>query len=367
MENVRVVDLRSDTITKPTAEMRQAMKDAEVGDDVMREDPTVNDLQQMVAEMLGKEASLFIPTGTMGNLAAVMAHCNGRGQEVLVGDQSHIFLNEQGGIAQFGGVHSWAVPTQRDGTLLVQDLEDRFRKNDFHCPKTSLVCLENTHNFCGGTVLPLAYLDKVALFKEAHNLPLHMDGARIMNAAVALDVKPSVVLKDCDSVNICFSKGLACPVGSLVAGTQDFVERIRRIRKALGGGMRQVGVLAAAGIVALKTVVPRLHEDHEHAQILARGVDLKDNPLIHLDLNSVQTNMVIYEFPSDKLLPTTFCKRLQEVTPQELEDLDESIHVKMLPITVNKARAVFHNDVSRDDVDLAMKKIRYVVGQFSKD
>ncbi|CAN7939410.1 unnamed protein product [Ixodes hexagonus] len=225
MEDPRVVDLRSDTITKPTPEMRQAMKDAVVGDDVFKEDPTVNELERVVAEMFGKEAALLVPTGTMGNLASVMAHCNQRGQEILVGDASHIFLNEQGNVAQIAAVQSWAVPTQPDGSLLVEDLVRRVRHRDFHCPKTSLLCLENTHNVCGGTVLSMEYLNKVSEFSKQNKIPLHMDGARIMNAATYLDLPVSELLKGCDSVMMCISKGLACPAGSLVAGSKDFVQR----------------------------------------------------------------------------------------------------------------------------------------------
>ncbi|KAG0410605.1 hypothetical protein HPB47_012281 [Ixodes persulcatus] len=376
-EEPRVVDLRSDTITKPTPEMRQAMKDAVVGDDVFKEDPTVNELERVVAEMFGKEAALLVPTGTMGNLASVMAHCNQRGQEILVGDASHIFLNEQGNVAQIAAVQSWAVPTQPDGSLLIEDLARRVRYGDFHCPKTSLICLENTHNVCSGTVLSMEYLNKVTEFSKQTKIPVHMDGARIMNAATYLDLPVSELLKGCDSVMMCISKGLACPAGSLVAGSKDFVQRVARVRKALGGGMRQVGILAAAGLVALKTILPRLHEDHENTQRLARGVCLRENPFISMDLDTVQTNMAVYDFIDGKLSPVTFCERLQKaceflelaedkVSPREFEDLDEAITVKMIPISLTKARAVLHNDVSSDDVDAAITKIRYVVDELCR-
>ncbi|KAH7948692.1 hypothetical protein HPB49_000912 [Dermacentor silvarum] len=318
MDKLRVVDFRSDTLTKPTPEMRQAMRDAEVGDDVFKEDPTVNELERVVAELLGKESALFVPTGTMGNLAAVMAHCDQRGQEILVGDASHIFLNEQGGVAQVAAVHSWAVPTQKDGRLLVEDLEFRVRHNDFHCPKTALLCLENTHNVCGGTVLPVDYLEQ----------------------------------------------GLACPIGSLVAGPKDFIDKVARVRKCLGGGMRQAGIVAAAGLVSFKTIVPRLHEDHENTQRLARGVCLKGNPYMSMDLETVQTNMAVYDFHDiSRLSPVTFCKRLEKVTQREYEDLQQAIAVKMIPISHSKARAVLHNDVNADDVDAAVLKIRYVIDE----
>uniref|UniRef100_A0A023GIA8 Putative threonine aldolase n=1 Tax=Amblyomma triste TaxID=251400 RepID=A0A023GIA8_AMBTT len=321
MDNPRVVDLRSDTVTKPTPEMRQAMRDAEVGDDVFKEDPTVNELERVVAELMGKEAALYVPTGTMGNLAAVMAHCDRRGQEILVGDASHLFLNEQGGVAQVAGVQSWAVPTQKDGRLLVEDLEFRVRHRDFHCPTTSLLCLENTHNVCGGTVLPVDYMEQ----------------------------------------------GLACPIGSLVAGPKDFIYKVARVRKCLGGGMRQAGIVAAAGLVSLRTIVPRLHEDHENTQRLARGVSLKDNPYISMDLDTVQTNMAVYDFvDTSRLSPLTFCERLNKVTEREYEDLQQAITVKMIPISMSKARAVLHNDVNADDVDAAIVKIRYVIDELCR-
>lgn len=367
MDKPRVVDLRSDTLTKPTPEMRQAMRDAEVGDDVFKEDPTVNELERVVAELLGKEAALFVPTGTMGNLAAVMAHCDQRGQEILVGDASHLFLNEQGGVAQVAAVQSWAVPTQKDGRLLIEDLESRVRHRDFHCPRTTLVCLENTHNVCGGTVLPLDYLEKAGQFAKAHKIPLHMDGARIMNAAAYLGIPARDILASSDTVMMCISKGLACPIGSLVAGPKDFIHKVARVRKCLGGGMRQSGIVAAAGLVSLKTIVPRLHEDHENTQRLARGVSLKGNPYMSMDMETVQTNMAVYDFhDTSRLSPVAFCERLNKVTAREYEDLQQAITVKMIPISMTKARAVLHNDVTADDVDAAIVKIRYVVDELCR-
>uniref|UniRef100_A0A023FL53 Putative threonine aldolase n=1 Tax=Amblyomma cajennense TaxID=34607 RepID=A0A023FL53_AMBCJ len=367
MDNPRVVDLRSDTQTKPTAEMRQAMRDAEVGDDVFKEDPTVNELERVVAELLGKEAALYVPTGTMGNLASVMAHCDQRGQEILVGDTSHIFLNEQGGVAQVASVHSWAVPTQKDGRLLLEDLESRVRYRDFHHPRTSLLCLENTHNFCGGTVLPMDYMEQAAQFSKANKIPLHMDGARIMNAAAYLGLPVKDILRGCDTVQMCISKSLACPIGSLVAGPKDFIEKVSWVRKCLGGGMRQAGIVAAAGLVSLKTIVPRLHEDHENTQRLARGVSLQHNPYISMDLDTVQTNMAYYDFADiSRLSPLTFCERLNKVTEREYEDLQQAITVKMLPITSTQARAVLYNDVNTDDVDAAIVKMRYVIDELCR-
>ncbi|KAH6943444.1 hypothetical protein HPB50_021676 [Hyalomma asiaticum] len=350
MDNPRVVDLRSDTLTKPTPEMRQAMRDAEVGDDVFKEDPTVNELERVVAELLGKEAALFVPSGTMGNLASVMAHCDRRGQEILV-----------------ASVHSWAVPTQSDGRLLIEDLEARVRYRNIPCPMTALLCLENTHNFCGGTVLPVDYVEQAAQFARSHKIPLHMDGARIMNAATYLGLPAKDILKDCDSVMMCISKGLSCPIGSLVAGSNDFIYKVSRVRKCLGGGMRQAGIVAAAGLVALRTMVARAQEDHDNAQRLARGVSLQGNPYISMDLSTVQTNMVVYEFrDTSRLSPLTFCERLNKVTQREYEDLQQAVTVKMIPIGLKKARAVTYNGVEADDVDAALVKIRYVIEELCR-
>ncbi|XP_037521802.2 uncharacterized protein LOC119399058 [Rhipicephalus sanguineus] len=366
MDNPRVVDLRSDTLTKPTPEMRRAMMDAAVGDDGFKEDPTVNELERAVAELLGKEAALFMPSGTMGNLASVMAHCDQRGQEILVGDSSHIFLNEQGAAAQVASVHSWAVPTQKDGRLLIQDLESRVRYCDIPCPRTALLCLENTHNLSGGTVLPIDYLEQASRFAKSHKIPLHVDGARVLNAATYLDLPAKDILRGCDSVMLCISKALACPVGSLVAGTKDFIHKLVRTRRCLGGAMCQSGILAAAGLVSLKTILPRLHEDHDNAQRLARGVSLRDNPYVGVDLETVQTNVAVYDFHDPcRLSPLAFCERLNKVTQREYEDLQQAVTVKMRAVSPTKARAVLHNDVGVDDVDAAVLKIRYVVEELT--
>ncbi|MEZ4683833.1 MAG: low-specificity L-threonine aldolase [Caldilineaceae bacterium] len=248
--NGHILDLRSDTVTKPTAAMRQAMAEAEVGDDVYGEDPTINRLEAMTAEMLGKEAALYVASGTMGNLTAVLAHCN-RGDEIILGDRCHIFRSEQGGAAALGGVHPMAIRNQADGTLDLAEVEANIRGDNEHYPVTKLICVENTHNFCGGRVLSLDYMDAIGDLAHQHGLKLHVDGARLWNAAVALGVAPARLLKHADTASVCLSKGLAAPVGSLVAGDKAFIARARRMRKVAGGGMRQAGILAAAGIVAI--------------------------------------------------------------------------------------------------------------------
>ncbi|MCS7207236.1 MAG: low-specificity L-threonine aldolase [Dehalococcoidia bacterium] len=287
------IDLRSDTVTLPTPEMRQAMAAAEVGDDVWGEDPTVNRLEAMAAERLGKEAALFTASGTMSNLLAVLTWCR-RGDEIIVGDQSHMFLNEVGGASALGGVAYHPVPNDERGRLNPGDVERAIRAENIHFPRTGLVCLENTHNRCGGAVLSPEDTQAVADVAHRRDIPVHLDGARLFNAAVYLKVPPAALARDVDSVCFCLSKGLACPVGSLLCGSKEFIKEARRWRKAVGGGMRQVGILAAAGIVALEKMVDRLAEDHENARSLGKG--LAGIPGIRLDPERVQTNIVIFRW-----------------------------------------------------------------------
>jgi threonine aldolase len=283
------VDLRSDTVTQPTPAMRQAMAQAKVGDDVYGEDPTINRLQEMSAEMLGKDAALFIPSGTMGNLVAILAHCN-RGDEIILGNFSHIFLHTAGGTAALGGVHSYTIPNQADGTLPLDDIRAAIRPDDAHMPITRLVALENTHNRCGGAALSIEYTQAVGSLAREHDLILHLDGARIFNAAAALGVSAADLAAPADSVMFCLSKGLCAPVGSVLCGDKEFIAKAHRMRKQLGGGMRQAGILAAAGIVGLETIVPHLSQDHAQAQNLAKG--LATIPGISLYPDTPQTNLV---------------------------------------------------------------------------
>ncbi len=287
------IDLRSDTVTKPTPEMWEAMAKAEVGDDVFGDDPTVNRLQAMAAETMGKEAGLFVPSGTMGNLAAILAHCQ-RGDEVIIGQKNHSCLFEAGGLSVLGGIHSWQLQNQPDGSLLLADVEMAIRPDDPHDPITRLICLENTHNRCGGTVQTPEYIHQLAEFAHARELKVHLDGARLFNAAAALGRPARVFAEPVDSVTFCLSKGLCAPVGSVLCGSKEFIRKALRVRKALGGGMRQAGVLAAAGIVALQKMVSRLGEDHARARHLAEG--LGKNGGIILDAGTPATNMVFFDF-----------------------------------------------------------------------
>jgi threonine aldolase len=280
--------------------MRAAMASAEVGDDVFGDDPTVNELQRQVATLLGKEAGLFIPSGTMGNLLATLVHCDARGGEMIVGDQSHIHFYEQGNSAQFGGVHSRVVRNQPDGTMHLADIEAAIRPlGDDHLPLTQLIVLEQTHNRAGGRILPVEYMDSVGALAKKHGLKYHVDGARLLNATVALGVDPARVVATADSICLCLSKGLAAPIGSVLVGTSDFIRRCRRLRKALGGGLRQVGILAAAGLLAVNEMVKFLAQDHAHAKQIAQGLATM-NGFIVPPLETVQTNLLFVELDAKK-------------------------------------------------------------------
>jgi threonine aldolase len=300
---MEVIDLRSDTVTQPTEAMRRAIRDAELGDDVFEDDPTVKRLEEMAARLLGKEAALFMPSGTMANLVAVITHTR-RGDEVIVGDESHILHYEVGGASALGGVLLRAVPNDRRGRLRAEDVAAVIRPEDIHFPRTALLCLENTHNRCGGTALSPNDLAPVVAVARRHGIPIHLDGARIFNAAVALGVPAAELARDADSVMFCLSKGLSAPVGSLLCGPRAFIARARRVRKMLGGGMRQVGAVAAAGIVALETMIDRLAEDHAHARYLAER--LAELPGVEIDPAAVETNIVVFTLragTADELLP----------------------------------------------------------------
>ena len=286
------IDLRSDTVTQPTPEMRQAMAAAEVGDDGWGDDPTVNRLEVVAAERLGKEAALFVASGTMGNLVSVLTHCQ-RGDEAIVGTEAHIYYYEYGGVSALGGVLLRQLPNHPDGTLDPDEVEATIRPAMSRYPRTALVCLENTHNRCSGRALSPEYTDAMADVAHRHGALVHLDGARIFNAAVALGVPVSELTRSVDSVTFCLTKGLSCPVGSIICGPREFIARARRIRAMVGGGMRQVGVLAATGLVALETMVDRLAEDHANARRLAEG--LSHIAGLSIDFTAVETNIVIFD------------------------------------------------------------------------
>jgi threonine aldolase len=337
---MKTIDLRSDTVTLPSPRMREAIGRAQLGDDVFGEDPTVNRLQEMAAERVGKEAGLFVPSGTMGNLVSILTHCC-RGDEAILGDQCHTFIYEAGGISALGGVHPRTVASQPDGTLRLEDIERAIRPDDVHFPHTRLICLENTQNRCGGAVLTPDYMDQVAALARRRGLSVHLDGARLFNAAVALGVDAKDLTRGVDSVSVCLSKGLAAPVGSVVCGRKEFIAQARRLRKMLGGGMRQAGIVAAAGVVAFDTMIERLREDHDHAKRLANGLaKLKG---VQIDLDRVQTNMIYFDVVAESMMAESFVARMAERG------------VKMLCSGASRVRAVTHYDITGDDIARALK------------
>ena len=338
-----MIDLRSDTVTLPTPAMREAMYRAEVGDDVYGEDPTANRLEAIAAERTGKEAALFVVSGTMANLVALLAHC-GRGDEVILGDHSHTFLFEAGGSASLGGIHHYAVPNQPDGTLRLEDVAAAVRPDNEHYPRSRLLCLENTHNRCGGAVLGVDYTDAACALAHRHGLRVHVDGARIFNAAVALDVPVAALVRQADSVAFCLSKGLSAPVGSLLCGSASFIGEARRWRKAVGGGMRQCGVIAAAGIVALEQMVDRLAEDHANARRFAEGI--AGVPGIEIDPAKVETDIVIFGLDAEQM------------TAAQLVEALRARGVLVGATGPYQIRAVAHYGIDTADVDAAIAALR---------
>lgn len=341
------IDLRSDTVTKPTPEMREAMAEAEVGDDVYRDDPTVNRLERLAADMLGKEAALFVPSGTMGNLLALLVHCQ-RGDEVIVGSHSHIYLNEAGGMAALGGIQPCPVRNQPDGTLALNDILASIRTEDVHHPITRLICLENTQNICGGVPLTPDYTRRVAELARKYDLALHVDGARIFNAATAQDVNVRELVEPADSIMFCLSKGLVAPIGSMLVGAQAFIARARHLRKMLGGGMRQVGVIAAAGIISLERMTRRLGDDHARARQLADG--LRQLKGLAVDPNSPYTNMVYLNLSEE------VAESAQQIT-QKMKDLG----VLVDPENARRFRLVTHYWIDDSAVEQTVSAFQKVL------
>jgi threonine aldolase len=346
---MRTIDLRSDTVTLPSPAMRRAIAEAPLGDDVYGEDPTVNRLEALAAERVGKQAAVLVVSGTMGNLCGILAHC-GRGDEAIVGDESHIYHYEAGGASALGGVAYHTVPTQRNGELPLAAIAGAIRNpDDSHAALTRLICLENTHNRCGGVALSPQYMRSVAELARARGLRVHLDGARVFNAAVALGADVREITQHVDSVQFCLSKGLSAPVGSILAGDADLIARARRVRKMIGGGMRQAGVIAAAGIVALDEMVDRLAEDHANARMLAEG--LASFPQIAIDLATVQSDIVIFELRDDRWTPERLTRALAE---------------RGLLIGgsgYGRIRAVTHYGIDAGDVEEALEIVRATLAE----
>ncbi len=338
------IDLRSDTVTTPTPEMRRAMAEAAVGDDVYGEDPTVNRLQETAARLLGKEAALLVPSGTMGNQIAVKVHTQ-PGQEVITESRSHVYNYEMSAIGAISGclVRSATAPR---GHLTWKEIEPLIAPPVYYRASTGLVVFENTHNFAGGTAATAAELAAAAKPLRELEIPVHLDGARIFNAAIALDTTPAELAAPCDSVMFCLSKGLSAPVGSLLLGTQDFIDRARRVRKMLGGGMRQAGVLAAAGLIALEQMPKRLHKDHQNARLLAEGLLHLDG--FEVDLESVQTNIVV--------------ARVLHLKAAELLKSLKNWGVLAGAASLDTVRFVTHKDVSRQEIESVLGVLQQLAG-----
>ncbi|MCP3981121.1 MAG: low-specificity L-threonine aldolase [bacterium] len=331
------IDFRSDTVSWPTPAMREAMAHARVGDDVYEEDPTVRRLEDLAAERVGKEAGLFVASGTMGNLAATLVHA-GRGDEAILGRESHVFQWEAGGMASLGGVMPHTLENDDDGRMDLDAVEGAVREDDPHLPRTRLLLVENTFGGCGGTALPPEYFAAMREIAERHGLAVHLDGARLFNAAVAQGIDASKLTADVDSVTFCLSKGLCAPVGSVLCGSNEFVAEARRARKRLGGGMRQAGVLAAAGVIALESMISRLAEDHENARLLAE--ELSGLKGVRVEPSRVQTNIVHFELDaSTGLTPEELGRRLQA---------DYGIGMSTYP--GNLCRAVTHYWLGKNEV-----------------
>ena len=305
-----MIDLRSDTVTLPPEKMKEYMMQASIGDDVYGEDPSINMLQEKAANLFNKEDALFVSSGTMANLISVLTHCN-RGDEILLGDKSHIFYYEAGGVSAFGGIHSHQLKNQDDGTIKIDEIKNNIRKkDDDHFPRTKLLCLENTHNFCCGSPIHKDYFEEVSILLKNNNINLHIDGARIFNASIALKTSVANLTKTADSISCCLSKGLSAPIGSLILGKKDFILKAKKIRKALGGGMRQAGIVASAGIYSFNNMINRLEEDHYIAKILANK--LHEIKKLTINLDAVKTNIIFINLNNTKLSDKEFLLQLNQ-------------------------------------------------------
>lgn len=360
VRHAKVIDFRSDTFSLPSEGMRRAIYNAEVGDDVYLEDPTVQVLEQRCAQMVQKEAACFVPSGTMGNLISILVHCDKRSSEIIAGSISHINLFEQTGAAQFGGVNIREIPNNNDGTFDIEELKSRIRTYDIHEPITKLICVENTHNILGGKTLPLDWIDELGDFAKSRRIPLHMDGARIFNAAVKSNVPISRLVRDFDTITFCFSKGLGAPYGAMIHGTSKFIDQAKRVRKALGGSARQTGFMAAAALYALDNLA-HLRDDHENVHKIANAIREANNPHITVPPKAeIHSNILLIYVNPAKLSADDFAHRLREVSPND----DYPIVVKTLPLTSDKLRITLCCNNSDSDVEDAIIKIKTAINEY---
>jgi len=345
MKKTEYIDLRSDTVTLPTKEMLEAIMHAKLGDDVYGEDSTVNELQEIAAEKMGKEAALLVPSGTQANLTSLMSNCN-RGEQVILESESHIYWYEAGGISAIAGLFPWPIQTST-GAFNIDELGSAIRPKNIHYPKSTLICIENTHNRHGGTIITPAQIEAINEVAKKHSIKLYMDGARIFNAAVELELDPKDFTKHVDNLMFCLSKGLSCPVGSLIVGKNDFIEKARKIRKLLGGGMRQAGIIAAPGIIALEKMTTRLKTDHENAKLLAEL--LSKIKRIQIDSKRIQTNIVTFHFNSSAIDDDSFIEELRENG------------VLALASGKNNMRLVTHRGIEKEDIEKTAATIERIL------
>ena len=352
----RIIDLRSDTVTLPSDDMRKAIVMANLGDDVFGEDPTVNKLEEIAANMLGKDAGLLVPSGTMGNLVSILVHCP-RGTEIILGDKAHTFVFEAGGISAFGGIHSRQLKNQPDGIIKISDIQSAIRVDNIHFPKTSAIALENTHNLCNGSPLSPDYIKDVAQIAHNNDMKLHIDGARIFNAAVAFDVDVKNLVMSADSVTFCLSKGLAAPIGSVIFGSKEFIYHARRNRKALGGGMRQAGIIAAAGIYSLDNMLDQIKEDHKNAQRLAEGIDKIEG--LWIDLENIKTNILYFDIEKGKDRGEKLTHQTKNIEIYPFEIAQDN--VRFFESRPGHFRLVTHYGITRDDIEKTLEVLDKMV------
>lgn len=352
----KIIDLRSDTVTLPSDKMRQAIAKANVGDDVFAEDPSVNELQKKAAEIMGKESSLLVPSGTMGNLISILVHCE-RGSEIILGNMAHTFVYEAGGISAFGGVHSRQLNNNPDGTINIEEIKMSIRTDNDHFPKTSAITLENTHNLCNGAALMPNYTKEVFDISRENNIKLHIDGARIFNASVSLGVDVKELVTNSDSVTFCLSKGLAAPIGSIICGDRSFIYNAKRIRKALGGGMRQAGIIAAAGLYSLENMKTQITKDHKNAKTLAMAINNIEG--LTIDLNKIQSNILYFNIDENMIRAKHLDDQTKKINSYPFE---VSLNgVKFFESRPNRFRLVTHYGINDNDIETTISELSKII------